>query len=489
MRQLASLAILALFACSSANAPGQEPQAQAPPKEIPVTSKSPEAVEHFRKGRDFADNLRQAEAAGEFDQALKLDPDFALALVYRGSVTQGAMGLTDMEAAKAKASSASKSEQMLIDAMLTSRQGEMAKSEALWTQLADSMADDWRVHAGRGGQLYASEKYNEAIASLTRATALNPSAGPAFNMIGYAHLVQGQAAPAVEALKKYASLNPNEPNPQDSLGEALMAAGQMSEAEAAFRKAASMGAAFPVAWEGVAYTKFFAGDWTGGRQALAEARKASVRASDRVSADRLAIAAPFAEGRVPEGMKQLDAFVVSSDVTPGDVAFTPVVRAVVLIEAGKYADAAAQGMKAVENAGTGKFSPSLVNNLQRWGWMIQAAAAGHARDASAARTAAEALQSAATKRPDDPQLQSTVQFAQGMAAAANKDIKTARTHFERCSDRDVYCHWQAAVISQKAGDKVGADASRSRLTRQYQRDPNYLYAWWRVAGKTAKSGT
>jgi Flp pilus assembly protein TadD len=99
------------------------------------------------------------------------------------------------------------------------------------------------------------------------------------------------------------------------------------------------------------------------------------------------------------------------------------------------------------------------------------------------------LQAAATKRPDDPQLQSALHLAQGMAASANKDIKTAREHFERCSDSDVYCHWQAAVICQKAGDKVGADASRSRLTRLYQRDPNYLYAWWRIAGKTAKSRT
>jgi Flp pilus assembly protein TadD len=104
-------------------------------------------------------------------------------------------------------------------------------------------------------------------------------------MIGYAHLVRGETGPAIEALQKYASLNPNEPNPQDSLGEAQMAAGQMAEAEASFRKAASMSTPFPVAWEGVAYTKFFRGDWDGGRQALAEARKASPRPDDRVSTD------------------------------------------------------------------------------------------------------------------------------------------------------------------------------------------------------------
>lgn len=480
MRLLTSLAILSLFACSSANAPAPAPETQSP-KEMPITSKSPEAVDHFKKGRDLADNLRQAEASAEFDQALKQDPDFAQALLYRGMVTPGPRGLGDMEEAKVKASSASKSEQLLIDAVLAGRRGEIARSEELWTQLADSLSDDWRVHMGRGSQLYAAEKYDQAIASLTRATSLNPTAGPAYNMIGYAYLVRGQTAPAVEALKKYATLNPDEPNPHDSLGEAQMAAGQMPEAEASFRRATAMGPGFPVAWEGVAYTKFFRGDWAGGREALTEAHKASSRASDRVNVDRLSVAATFAEGRTGEGLKQLDAFATNPDATPADVAFIPVSRGMALIESARYRDAAAQGMTAVQSGGSGKFSPFITDQLTRWGWMIQAAAAGLARDAGGAQKAVEGLQAAAAKRPDDPQFQSALHFAQGMAAAANKDTKTARTHFERCSDIDVYCHWQAAAASQKAGDKAGAEASRTRLASVYRRDPTYLYARSRIA--------
>ena len=68
------------------------------------------------------------------------------------------------------------------------------------------MPDDWRAHMGRGTQLYAPGEYSEALEAMNKATAINPNAGPAYNMIGYAHLVQGEAGPAVEALKKYASL-------------------------------------------------------------------------------------------------------------------------------------------------------------------------------------------------------------------------------------------------------------------------------------------
>ena len=489
MRLISWLAILSLVACSSANEPAAVPQAQNP-KQIPITTKSTAALEHFNKGRDFADNLRQAEAASAFDEALKLDPDFALALLYRGNVTPGAKGLADIEQAKAKAASASTGEQMLIDAVLAGRRGELARSEEIWAKLADSFGDDWRVHMGRGAQLFGAQKYDDAIASLTKATTLEPSAaGPAYNMIGYAHLVRGQTGPAIEALQKYAALNPNEPNPQDSLGEAQMAAGQMAEAEASFRKAASMSTPFPVAWEGVAYTKFFRGDWDGGRQALVEARKASSRANDRVTADLLAIAATFAEGRPAEGLKQLDTFAASSDATPVDVAFTSVFRAIALIEDRKYADAAAQGTKAVESARSGKFPPFPTANLERLGLVVQSVAAGHSRDVGGAQKASDALEVAAAKRPDDPQLQSSLHLAQGMLAAANKDIKTARTHFERCSDTDTYCHWQATVVSQRAGDASGADTSRTRLTKIYRRDPSYLIGWSRIAGKQAKASS
>ena len=77
-RMLISLGvILSFISCSSAPAPVEQAK---PPAEIPITSKSPEAIEHFKKGRDLVDNQRPAEAVLELDQAVKLDPDFALGL-------------------------------------------------------------------------------------------------------------------------------------------------------------------------------------------------------------------------------------------------------------------------------------------------------------------------------------------------------------------------------------------------------------------------
>jgi tetratricopeptide (TPR) repeat protein len=472
-RLLACVAVLSV-ACSAAPAP--EAQKPAAPAEVPITSKSPEAIDHFKKGREFSDNLRNAEAAQEFDQALRLDPDFTLAMAYRGIVTTGPEGLKQIEQANAKAASLSKPEQLFIGATLATRQGDFAKAEDLWKQAAEAVPADWRVQMARGVQLFIAQKYGEAIDALTKATAINQNAGPAYNMIGYAHLFQGEGAPAADALKKYASLLPNEPNPQDSLGEALMAQGQFADAEAAFRRALSLSPTFAIAWDGVAYTKFFARDWAAGKEAVAKEHETATRPEDRVPAARLAAFALLAEGKTAEGLKQIDAMNTSGDASVVDKAFTPVSVATVMVETGRSRDAITEAAKAIASADGGQFSPGVSRTLRRSALAVTASAQGRMADAAGAEKTAAAMQQASAAAPDDPDLKSGVHFAQGMLAVAQKDMKGAQTHFAMCSSQDVYCQWQGFEIAQKAGDKEGAAASLARLTRIYRRDPVYLYA-------------
>jgi tetratricopeptide (TPR) repeat protein len=463
--------ILSFVSCSTAPAP--EPA--KPPSEIPITSKSPEAIDHFKKGRDLVDNQRPAEAAAELDQAVKLDPDFAQALAYHGIAVPGADGVKDLEQASAKAAAASKPEQLLIDALLSGRKSDFTKSTELWKQLTEAVPGDWRTHMGRGAQLFTLGKYKEALEALAKATALNPNAGPAYNMIGYAHLFQGEAGPAVDALQKYASLAPTEPNPQDSLGEALMANGQFADAEAAFQKAVSLSPQFGGAWEGVAYTKFFRSDWAGGQAAVAKASEAATRLPERMSAARLAAYGRLAEGQTAKGLTELEALAKSSDA-PITAANAFVDRAGVLVESGRYRDAITEAAKALEAADGGKLPPGAAVNVRNLALSVTAAAQGRAGDAAGAEKTVAALQTQAESRPDDPFSANAVHFAQGMLAVAKKDMKAARMHFEMCIDQDFTCHWQALEVSRKAGDKTGADAARSRLTKLYVRDPVYVYA-------------
>jgi tetratricopeptide (TPR) repeat protein len=473
-RLLISLGVVLSFtSCSSAPAPAEQAK---PPADIPITSKSPEAIDHFKKGRDLIDNQRPAEAVLELDQAIKLDPDFAQGLAYHGLAVPGADGLKDLEQANAKAGAASKPEQLLIAALLSGRKSDFTKSSDQWKQLTEAVPGDWRAQMGRGTQLFVLGKYSEALEALNKATALNPNAGPAYNMIGYAHLFQGEAGPAVEALKKYASLAPNEPNPQDSLGEALMANGQFADAEAAFQKAVSLSPQFGGAWEGVAYTKFFRGDWAGGQAAVAKAHEAATRVPERVTAARLAAYGKLAEGQTAKGLHEIDALAKSPDATAINVAIASVDRAGVLVESGRYKDAIAEAAKALQAADGGTLPPGATLGVRNRALSVTAAAEGRSGDVTGAEKTVAVLQKQVEARPDDPFAATSLHFAQGMLAVAQKDMKTARTHFEMCIEQDLACHWQALEVSRKAGDKAGADASLARLTKQYVRDPLYVYA-------------
>src|SRR2546427_312418 len=259
---LVCLAMLPLFGC--AGTPPETAQRSAT-RDIPVPSKSPEAIDHFEKGRTLFENQRPAEAAAELDQALKLDADFALARALHGAATPGAEGVKELEQAATQSSSLPEPERVYIEALLAGREGDVAKNTQTWTRLTELAPDDWHAHQGLGMALYFQMKDADAAAAFQKATSLGPQAGSALNMLGYAYLRQGKADEAIAAFKGYVSAMPNEPNPQDSLAEALMAGGKFTEAEAGFRKAAEISPQFWIAWEGVAYSKFFAGDWVGSR--------------------------------------------------------------------------------------------------------------------------------------------------------------------------------------------------------------------------------
>ena len=267
--------------------------------------------------------------------------------------------------------------------------------------MTEAVPGDWRAHMGRGTQLFTLGKYSEALEALTKATALNPNAGPAYNMIGYAHLFQGEAGPAVEALQKYASLAPTEPNPQDSLGEALMANGQFAESEAAFQKAVSLSPQFGGAWEGVAYTKFFRGDWAGGQAAVAKAYEAASRNPERMTAKRLAAYGRLAEGQTAKGLTELDALAKAPDA-PNAAATASVDRAGVLVESGRYRDAITEAEKALQAADGGQLPPGATLNVRNFALTVTAAAQGRSGDAAGAEKTVAVLQKQAESRPDDP---------------------------------------------------------------------------------------
>jgi tetratricopeptide (TPR) repeat protein len=166
----------------------------------------------------------------------------------------------------------------------------------------------------------------------------------------------------------------------------------------------------------------------------------------------------------------------SPDASVIDVAFASVDRAGVLVESGRYRNAIAEAAKAVQAADGGQLPQGAALNVRNVALAVTAAAQGRMGDAAGAERTVALLQKEVDARPDDPFARTTLHSAQGMLAAAQKDMTAARMHFEMCLEQDFACHWQALEVSRKAGDKAGADASLARLTKLYVRVPLYVYA-------------
>jgi tetratricopeptide (TPR) repeat protein len=471
-----------LVGCSSQQAPAPAAQqAPAPGATITATSKSPEAIEHFKKGEVLFDNLRTTESAAEFAQAIKLDPDFTLARAFHGQVTPGQDGLTESDRAAAAAANLPEPERVLIEAIAANRRGDIAASRASLKRLIEIAPSDWRAHYSLGQQLLLDQKYDEAVTALKKATSLNPDAGGAQNMLGYAALRQGDAAGAVAAFQEYVRILPREPNPQDSLGEALLAAGRFKESEAAFQKALELSPEFWTAHQGVAYTKLYAGDWAGGRAALEKAKATATRPTDKISVDDELSAVAVAQRDTKTAFKIMDAIEKTEGLQPSDVAFVPLRRALVLNDAGRYREALAPIAATLATIESGSLPAGVARGLKRQALIERIAAESGLHDAAAALRTSTALDEGAAADPDNPVAQSAMHYGRGMLAIAKNDTAEARKHFNACSQEDIVCKWQGVVTAEKAGDKAGAAAARTALLKNYLRDPGALVMRSRVA--------
>ena len=479
---LTVVAVAVMIGCSSqpASTPASE-QPNAASATIPATSKSPEAVAHFQNGEMLLDNLRTAEAAEAFSQALKLDPDFILARAYHGQATPGPDGLKEIESAREAAGSLPEAERTLIEGIAANRRGDFANARTSYTRLTELAPGDWRGHYLLGQRLLADQKYADAVQALKKATELNPKAGGAQNMLGYAALRQGDTDGAIAAFTEYVRILPQEPNPQDSLGEALLAAGRFKEAEAAFQKALELSPQFWNAHEGIAYARFYSGDWNGGRDALAKAKAGATSRVDKISVDNEMAAAALAQRNTAEALRLLDAAAKTDSAQPAELAFLPVRRAMTLVIAGRARDALAPIDAALKTADGGTLPAGFSRNLRREALRVRIAAEAQMADAAAAEKTSAALDQEAASRADDAVAQSAMHYGRGLLAMARADVAGARAHFDQCSKEDEICKWQSVVAAEKAGDAAGTAAARDQLMKIYGRDPVHLIVRSRLA--------
>jgi tetratricopeptide (TPR) repeat protein len=458
------------------------PEDKKPAAEVTVTSKSPEAVAEFEKGRDLVDNLRAMDAIAHFQKAVELDPDFALAHAYLGRAVPGADGAASLEKAVTLSASLPEAEKTVIQAMSQSRAGDPAGSMASWKKAAELAPGDWRLQVQLGNEANRLGNYAEAQPDLDRAATIKPDLAIVHNGLAYAHAGQKQWDEAIAAAQKQVELLPKEPNPQDTLGEIYLRAGKFDEAEKAFQAALATETKFGLAWQGTAIARGSRGDMKGALEAFVKGRDGTppqFRGDAVLEGAWLKLAA----GKGPEALKDLAALEkdAAAQKTPAGV-FASLDRGFMLVEMGKHADAAKAFAMALERA------QALPGQTRRE--VTTASAIGRLRSAAlSGKPAADAdkllavLEEDVTATPDDQHAQSAAAWARGLVAWAKGDAKAAAAEMSKCMPTAVTCRADLAAAQRKAGDAAAADATAKEIAATPMRDVGALYFTTKLTAK------
>ena len=491
---LSAVLAAALASAAFAVGPAPSPPATAIAGEIPITSRSPEAVALLRAGREKAINFQPAAAVELLNNALALDPDFALATAWLGRCKTGEAGLELAEKAVRLSAALPATERLSIEILRAERRGDDEAQRRLKRELADLAPGDWFAQFQLGVQSQYDHKSQAVLIYLNRAVKLNPQLAEAYNYLALVLAQQGMREEGVAAARKFVELKPQEPNAYDALGEVLLLVGRLDEAEAQFQHALELDPRLWMAAAGVAYARAFRGDFAGAREATAKGRKAPLAPAQRQALLLVDAWGLLAEGKSPEALELLDGLEKDAAARRDEVAvaWSQLQRAGMDVELNRLDHARAQASSARERLARAPAGEEQ-NRVRRQLLVFDASLAAAARQPAACGRAVAALEAELRTAPSNTDLRAAVHYARGLQALAARDPARAADHFSLCPEERVRCRVRLAEAHDLAGEPSAAEEVRALLLAHVLRDalhrgddPEYLYFRGRLAAKAAK---
>jgi tetratricopeptide (TPR) repeat protein len=207
------------------------PRQKNAPTKLPVTTSSAPARTSFEKAMREFEEYRITETLQDLRAATKDDPDFAQALILISRMSQDpAEQSATRKRAKQLADKVTPGEQVLIRWLADAQENNYLPAIAAMNDLLAKYPRDQRLAYLAGDWLMQQFRYEQAVAVLERALALNPDYAAALNDVAYGYADTGNFEKAFAAMDHYVALDPDQPNPHDSYGEILRMAGKLDAA-------------------------------------------------------------------------------------------------------------------------------------------------------------------------------------------------------------------------------------------------------------------
>jgi tetratricopeptide (TPR) repeat protein len=266
-----------LSACLPCAMCGQNPATAPAPayphnQNLTVTTSSPAAARYFETGMVHFENHRWNFALHDWQEAVKLDPKFALAYAWICFTTSDPAEETEARSkAKTSMMPATLGEQLMITWITSVHEANYIEGIQAMNDLVAAYPEDKRVNFLAGYWLYRQDEYENSRKFTLKALALDPSYATAYNQLGYLYSRSGDYDRALEAMSKYVQLLPDQPNPHDSYGEVLRLSGRFADALAEYRTALKIDPTFYISQKELGETYSLMGDQARARLEYAKA--------------------------------------------------------------------------------------------------------------------------------------------------------------------------------------------------------------------------
>jgi tetratricopeptide (TPR) repeat protein len=209
-----------------------------------VTTTSEKAYQAFLKGEEYSYRLYLKEALEEFERAIKLDPNFAMAHARAAWLYKSFNNDEAYEKSKTKALSLldklKEKERLTISLGFARSEMKTAEVEKYAAELIKKYPASLEALEYLSGRFFNEHKFPEAIEQINKIIANYPDNAHSYNMLAYSYFYIGEYEKALANIDKYSSLAQDQANPHDSHGELLLYMGRYDEALVQFRMADSI---------------------------------------------------------------------------------------------------------------------------------------------------------------------------------------------------------------------------------------------------------
>lgn len=239
---------------------------------------NPLALERFRDGLEASMKYYHSDARLCFAKAAEADPSFLVAKAFLldhldpRSDREGAAALkAELEAADLE--TLTSRERFIVERVLASAHRDPARMRTLTKAFVTRYPDDPFGLFSSGQDAVLRGDLGSAKKAFERLVEIAPNWVMAYNHLGYIAMAEGKLDDAERMFATYRFIAPDQANPHDSLGELLLLTGRLDEAEREFELAIQARLDFQASYENLIRVEALRGNHAGVDATLFRARE------------------------------------------------------------------------------------------------------------------------------------------------------------------------------------------------------------------------